>query len=234
VSEGTAMPGGGGRSRRDRRLLVLSGLVAFFYALGLLGLALSPLLLRERPLLLVLINPTTSILLLVSARVETLPFVILATARRFAFHIVFFLIGRWYAERAVRWMEEHSGGPQPLLGFVERAFARAGWLVILVWPGPLPSVLAGSGRMVPALFVALDLTATLVSVLITRAAANAAANPLEVVLRFADRNADRLTILFIVLVVLWLVIRWLRDRGVSLGRQEQSAATDDAAKPTID
>lgn len=203
----------GQRPRADRRLALLTGLAAGFYVLGFIGLAFLPILARDQPLLLVLINPTSSVLFLVSARVELLPFVVVATARRFVSHLVFFLLGRWYAERAIRWMEERSGGSLPLVQVMERLFARVGWLVIAIWPGPLPSVLAGVGRWRPALFVALDLAAIVAAVLIARFAAEAAASPLALVLRFIDENADWLTVVLVVAVVAWLGIRRLRERG---------------------
>lgn len=209
----TGRKGGDGGPRADRRLTLLLGLAAGFYLLGFLGLALLPILTRDGPLLLILINPTSSVLFLVSARVELVPFVVVATLRRFVAHIVFFLLGRWYAERAIAWIEERSGGSLPMVRVVERSFARVGWLLIAVWPGPIPSVLAGAGRWHPALFFALDLAAVAAAVLIARLAAEAAASPLDVVLRFIDQNAEWLTVILVIAVIAWLVIRRLRERG---------------------
>ncbi len=70
-----------GALQRDRRLVLLSAGVAAIYGLGLLGLALLPLLARDHPLLLIALNPTTSVLLLVSGRVATAPFVAVALVR---------------------------------------------------------------------------------------------------------------------------------------------------------
>jgi membrane protein DedA with SNARE-associated domain len=186
--------------------------IASFYGVGLVGLALLPLLARELPHLLILLNPTTGVLLVVSARVELIPFLALAVLRRMAFHVLFFLLGEWYGESAVRWVEGRSGRTSQFVAFVERAFARLRWPVILLAAGPLPSVLAGAGRMRRAHFLAIDLAGTLLSVLVVRYAADVAADPLGAALRFSDRHAGLLTTLGIAATVTWLLIRWWRGR----------------------
>ena len=206
---------GSGRGARtfDRRLAVLSAALAAFYGVGFIALALLPLLARDLPLLLVLLNPTTSVALLVSARVGLVPFVVLVTLRRVASHLVYFLLGEGYGEGAVRWVERRSGRAIRLVRIVERVFARVRWPVILFWPGPLPSVLAGAGGMRRASFVAIDLAGTLLGVLIIRFAADVAADPLGAALRFSDRHAGLLTALCAAATATWLLVRWRRGRA---------------------
>lgn len=197
----------------DRRLIILSAIIAAFYGLGMLGLALLPVLTRDQPLLLLLLNPTTTVLLLVSARIDPVTLVVLTVARRFLVHIVFFLLGWWYAEGAVRWMVGRGAETEQIMGLTERIFRRVGWLAIVLWPGPLPSVLAGAGRMRWPMFVALDLVGSVASVLLTRYAASVAANPLALLLHFIDEHAEILTIIFASMVALWLASRWLWGRA---------------------
>lgn len=196
----------------DRRLIILSTIIAAFYGLGMLGLALSPILTRDQPELLLLLNPTTTVLLLVSGRVGLVPLLALVASRRFIVHVVFFLLGWWYADAAIRWMTGRNTDAEAFVGQVERLFRRIGWLAILIWPGPFPSVLAGASRMPWPLFIAIDLTGTIASILLTRYAASIAANPLDVILRYIDANAELLTIICIAAVVLWLAIRWFQTR----------------------
>jgi membrane protein DedA with SNARE-associated domain len=210
-------------ARADRRLVILSAIIAALYGAGLLGLALAPILTREQPILLLLLNPTTTILLLVSARIELIWLVALVTARRFLVHIVFYLLGWWYAEAAIDWMVGRSTDAEAIVGQGERIFRRIGWLAVLIWPGPFPSVLSGASRMIWPLFVAIDLIGTIVSIVLTRYAASIAANPLDIVRRFIDANAEVLTIICVAAVVLWLGIRWLQ------GRRQRERALRDAA-----
>ncbi len=210
-------------ARADRRLVILSALIAALYAAGLLGLALTPILSREQPILLLLLNPTTTILLLVSGRVELPLLVALVTTRRFLVHVVFYLLGWWYAEAAIAWMVGRSADAEAIVGQGERIFRRIGWLAVLIWPGPFPSVLSGASRMPWPLFVAIDLIGTVASITLTRYAASLAANPLDIVRRFIDANAEVLTIICGAAVLLWLGIRWLQ------GRRERERALRDAA-----
>jgi membrane protein DedA with SNARE-associated domain len=212
-------------ARADRRLIILSAIIAVLYGLGMVGLALTPILTREQPILLLLLNPTTTILLLVSGRIGLPLLVALVTARRFLVHIVFYLLGWWYAEAAIAWMIGRGTDTDAIIGQAERIFRRIGWLAVLIWPGPFPSVLSGTSRMIWPLFVAIDLTGTVASILITRYAASLAANPLDIVLGFIDANAEVLTIICVVAVVLWLGIRWLQGRN-KRARTLRDAATD--------
>ena len=129
----------------DRRLAVVTTAIASIYGISLVSVALLPLLAREVPHLLILLNPATGVLLVVSARVGLIPFLALAVLRRVLLHILFFLLGEWYGESAVRWVEGRSGRTSQFVTYVERAFARLSWPVILLAAGPLPSVLAGAG-----------------------------------------------------------------------------------------
>jgi len=200
-------------ARADRRLVILSAIIAALYGAGLLGLALAPILTREQPILLLLLNPTTTILLLVSGRVELVWLIALVAARRFLVHIVFYLLGWWYAEAAIEWVVGRSTDAEAIVGRAERIFHRIGWLAVLIWPGPFPSVLSGASRMPWPLFVAIDLVGTVASITLTRYAASLAANPLDIALRFIDANAEALTIICVAAVILWLGIRWLQGRN---------------------
>jgi len=212
-------------ARADHRLVILSAIIAALYGAGLLGLALAPILTREQPIILLLLNPTTTILLLVGGRVELPLLVALVTARRFLVHIVFYLLGWWYAEAAINWMVGRSTDAEAIVGQAERIFRRIGWLAVLIWPGPFPSVLSGASRMPWPLFVAIDLVGTVASILLTRYAASLAANPLDIVLGFIDANAEVLTIICVVTVALWLGIRWLQGRN-KRERALRDATTD--------
>jgi hypothetical protein len=204
----------------DRRLAIISTAIGVFYSVGLLGLALLPLLAREWPHLLILLNPTTGALLLVSTRVGLIPFLVLATLRRMIFHALFFLLGEGYRTTAVRWMERRSGRATRLVQFIERVFARVRWPVLLLAPGALPSVLAGAGRMRRAQFVALDFAGTLGGVLLTRYAADLAADPLGAALHFSDRHAGLLTAISVAATAAWVLVRWWRGRSGDVRTEE--------------
>lgn len=212
-----------GAAAIDRRLVVLSAAIALCYGLGALGLAFLPLLARDWPRVLILLNPTTAVLLLVSARLDLASFLALATLRRVAFHIVFFLLGLWYGRAAVRWVEGRGGRASRAVALIERLFARVRWPVILLWAGPLPSVLAGAGRMPRGRFLALDIGGTILSILVVRFAADVAADPLGAALRFSDEHAVPLTAITGAAVAIWLLVRWWRGRGAGVADRPGAA-----------
>lgn len=199
--------------RFSRGLAFLSAAIAAFYATGILGLALLPILARDLPVLLLLLNPSTGVLLVISERVDLATFLILATTRRIALHILFFLLGEWYGASAVRWVEQRVGGTQATVEFIEQLFARVRWPVIFFFPGPLPSVLAGSAQMRRLPFLAVDIAGTVGSLLVIRFAADIAADPIGSALRFSDQNAGVLTIICASATIVWLLVRWRRNRA---------------------
>lgn len=212
--------------RVERRLLVVAAILTLFYGGGLVGAALLPILVRDDPTLLLLLQPTSAVLLLVSARLDLVPLVAITVLRRFANHVLFFLLGAWYGERAIRWVEARTGGADSVVRAVDRVFARLGPVIICLFPGPVPSVLAGASRMRRWVFVTLDLVGVLVWVLIVRFAALAASEPVGEVVRYIERNAVWLTAIFAAATALWLLVERLRGRGAiaTVAGLEQSLA----------
>jgi membrane protein DedA with SNARE-associated domain len=211
-----------GPQRIERRLIIVGGIVILSYIGGLIGLALLPLLASEQPLLLLLIYPVSGALFLIAPKFDPVAFVTIATVRRVVVHVLFYLLGRWYGDRALAWVVQRSGSDASgMASLVERFFGRFGWAIVTIFPGPLPSVLAGSTRLRWPLFLALDLLGTIVSVAIVRAAATAASGPLATVLRFIDQNSRWLTIITVVATVAWVLMQQMRQ-----GKQVEEEETE--------
>lgn len=206
-----------GPPRLERRLIVVGGIVILSYVGGLIGLALLPLLASKQPLLLMLIYPVSGALFLIAPKFDPVTFVALATVRRVVIHVLFYLLGYWYGDRALSWVVQRGGSDaRGMAALVQRFFGRFGWAIVTIFPGPLPSALAGSTRMRWPLFLALDLLGTIVSVAIVRVAATAASGPLATVLRFIDQNSRWLTVITVVATVAWVLIQQMRQ-----GKQEE-------------
>lgn len=212
-----------GPQRIERRLIIVGGIVILSYIGGLIGLALLPLLASEQPLLLMLIYPVSGALFLIAPKFDPVAFVTIATVRRVVVHVLFYLLGRWYGDRALAWVVQRGGSDASgMASLVERFFGRFGWAIVTIFPGPLPSVLAGSTRLRWPLFLALDLLGTIVSVAIVRVAATAASGPLATVLRFIDQNSRWLTIITVIATVAWVLIQQARQ-GKQVEEEEPAA-----------
>lgn len=201
-----------GPQRLERRLIIVGGIVILSYIGGLIGLALLPVLANAQPLLLMLLYPVSAALFLIAPKFDPVTFVTIATVRRVVLHVLFYLLGRWYGDRALAWVVQRGGkDASGMASLVARFFGRFGWAIVAIFPGPLPSVLAGSARLRWPLFVALDLLGTIVSIAIVRVAATAASGPLATILRFIDQNSRWLTIITVVATIAWVLIQQMRQ-----------------------
>ena len=192
----------------SRRLVLLVVPIVVLSVAGVLAAGFAPLLVRDHPLLLIALDARNRYLLLVSGKVGAPEFIAVAVARRFASDPFSYLLGRWYGDRAARWVDRRLlPGGRLSAATIEGAFRRVADVAVFLLPGALVCFLAGSTGMRPARFVSLNLIGTLLVVVAVRMFATAAAGPLGGVVRFNDRNAGWLTVLFIVGTAAWLYWR---------------------------
>ncbi|CAN5187304.1 hypothetical protein BH18ACT4_BH18ACT4_03230 [soil metagenome] len=220
AEHGSAQPapnverGGVGARRPSRRSLSL--LLVPIVALSVMGTvanALTPKLLADHPLLLVALEPRNRNLLLTASRVDVVPFVVFATVRRIISDPLFFLLGHFYGEAAVRWIERQSGAGGRLVRLAERMFARAAKISVFLFPGILVCVMAGAVGMRPRVFLALNLAGTIAVVVALRLFAQELDGPVGALQRWNDRNVGWLTAVTVAAVVAWLLVQRVRGRS---------------------
>ncbi|MDP9020090.1 MAG: hypothetical protein M3N25_04690 [Actinomycetota bacterium] len=200
----------GARRRPGRRLLLVGACLAVVATAAVIGNALAPTLLVRHPLLLLALNATTRHLVLTSTSVDLVPYVVVGLGRRLLEDPLLFLLGRWYGDDAIAWLDGKVGGGTYLRA-VQRSFHRVGWLLVALAPGGVVCVLAGVSRMRTAVFLALNVAGTLVTIALLRRFGDAFAGPIEVLLAFSADNVVALTAVSVLLTVVWL----LRRRGRS-------------------
>jgi membrane protein DedA with SNARE-associated domain len=200
--------------RRRRRLAFALGPIAITSLASITGTALAPTLLVSAPLALIALNPVTRHLVLASGDLSTGSFFAVALARLFLPDPFYYLIGRWYGADAVDWIERRAGGAGQLVRFVERAFSRAGYVVLFIAPMGLICVLAGAARIRPVWFVLIDLAGTLTAITLVRLFGDVFATPLAQVRDFVAANVIMLTVLSAsVALGSEAVRRWRARRG---------------------
>ena len=211
---------------------MIIGPILAVVAVGTLGNMLHPALLRDHPLWLVAMEPRNRFLLLVAAKVDFVPFLVVATVRRLSSDPLFFLLGHLYGESGVRWIERRMGDDVGIVRAVERGFSRAAPLMVFAFPGALVCVLAGATGMSPALFLVLNLVGTVVVVTLLYQFAEAFDGPLGAVNRFYGSNTRLLTVVSIVVVGLWLWDQRRRGRSElrSVSAIEKELEGDEAEK----
>lgn len=114
------------------------------------------------PYLLLVLTPLLRYQVLVVNDVNPVAFFVIGTLRLLAADPPFYLLGRWYGDRAVHWMEHQSPGAARFLKRAERFYGKAAYPLVAIAPNNLICLLAGSSRMRPRTFFALNLTGTVV------------------------------------------------------------------------
>ena len=187
--------------------------------------ALTPTLVKEHPLALIALEPRGRNLIAVARRVDLLPFMLVAVFRRFLSDPLYVLLGRYYGNAAVRWIERKSGDEAGFVKSVERAFAKWSSPLVFLWPGALVCVLAGETGMRPKRFVVLNVLGTLFTATVIRLLAEVSfvKDGIDAVLRFNDRNFKWLTAITIGLVVIWAVGQRRQGKDELSGLEELEA-----------
>jgi membrane protein DedA with SNARE-associated domain len=153
---------------RRRRALVYAAPVAVVAVAGFIGTAFMPYLLAKAPLALVALSPIFRHLVLVSRTVDAVPLFAVAVPRHFAPDIFVYLLGREFGKAALEWVEANSPASGKFVRLLERLFAKAGMLVLLVSPDLIVSTLAGVARMPIALFIVANIAGTIGMVVVAR------------------------------------------------------------------
>lgn len=195
-----------------RRLLAVSIPLGLIAGTAVVGNALAPTLVVNHPLVLLVLNATTRHLVLTSNSVDFVPYLLAGLGRRLLEDPFLFLLGRWYGEDAIAWVDAKVGGGRSLR-FIQRNFHRVGWLLVALVPGGVVCVLAGASRMRTAVFLLLNVAGTVATILALRRFGDVFAGPLDAVLEILADNVVVLTGLSILLTAVYVLRRRRRGPG---------------------
>jgi len=193
-----------------RTLILLIAPIVLLSTAGTIATAFTPTLATKHPLLLIALDARNRMLVL-AREVDLVPFVVVAFLRRSLSDPLFYVLGRLYGDRAIRWLEKKGGGGG-LVTLSEKWFAKASYLMVFLFPGAIVCALAGATRMRPLAFAACNLTGTLASIAAVRIFSDTISSPVEALLGFFDRNLVLTTSITVGLVVLSLVLGKVQGR----------------------
>ncbi len=148
------------------------------------GDALAPTLVDQHPLLLISLNARNRNLILVVNQVEPLWFFLVGTARLMASDPLFYLLGYFYGDSAVQWVERRSRRWGEWVRQFEDVFRKASYPLIFIAPNNLICVLAGSSGMRPFVFFVLNFTGTITRLVLITWLGEQFEQPIEWVLDF--------------------------------------------------
>ena len=197
-------------------------------AAGSVGNAIWPALLRTHPLWLISLDARNRFLVLVSTKVDVVPFMAIGLLRRIASDPLFFTLGYLYGDRAVRWVERRFAPDTGLVEWMDKRFSRLAPALVFLFPGALVCVLAGASGMNPLLFGVLNLAGTVGILVVLYAFGDVFHGPVSTVTGFVDRNFKVFTAISIVFTVIWLIDQRRRGKaeGSSIADAQRELAGD--------
>ena len=213
-----------GRPNRSRVALVVAPIIGLIVA-AYVGDALTTTLARDHPLLLVLLNARSRILVLTTNQLDAVSYYLAAGLRLLASDPLFYLLGRWYGDAMIVWVEKRSKTFGEQVRLYERAFAKAAYPLVFIMPNPYICLFAGASGMRVGSFFTLNIAGTVARLYLIRRLGEAFDEPIQAVLRFFGRY--RLP-LFVLSVALVAFIIW-KDRRE--GKDEISSMLDLAEHP---
>jgi membrane protein DedA with SNARE-associated domain len=196
---------------RRRRLALLLGPISVLVIASMVGSALAPTLITEHPVWLLVLDARIRHVLLVATKIDPIPYYLIGTLRLTVSDPLFYLLGYWYGEAALAWVDANSGTVGRLLRVLERFFGKASYPLVFLAPNNYICLFAGASRITPPVFLILNVSGTITRLVLLRLLGDVLEDPLDAVLDFIARNQLRLTLLTIAIVIAQAA--WDKRRG---------------------
>jgi membrane protein DedA with SNARE-associated domain len=160
-----------------RNVVVGAALVLIAASYG--GGAFLPVLSRDHPLLLIVLTSNNRSLALASGDLSWMVFYSVGFIRLVLPDPLFFLLGRWYGDSAIHWLERRAPTYGQLFRSLEGFFGKAKLAVVAFAPNLPVSVLAGASGMGAVPFYAANVIGTVVRLWLVRTFSGVFADLLE-------------------------------------------------------
>ncbi len=216
-----------------RTLALLTVPIVVLIVASNVGTALAPELVDKHPLVLLALNAQNRHLALTTNQLDTWSYYLVGTARLLVGDPIFFLLGHWYGDRAMVWMERRTKTLGNTLRQLEAGFKKAVYPVVFVAPNQWVCLFAGAAGMSVVGFFATNLVGTLARLYLIRRLGETFEEPLDDVLGWIGDHRGPLLVVTIGLAVVFLIGE-LRGGGAGLEELEELADEDagiDADEP---
>jgi len=190
-----------------------------------IGDALAPKLVESNPLLLIAMNARNRNLILVTNQLDALSYYGVATARLLLSDPLFFLIGYWYGDTALTWMESRTKTYGSMLRQWERWFQKASYPLVFIAPNNVICLFAGAAGMSAPAFFIINISGTITRLYLIRWLGEAFERPIDDVLDFIARYRVPLLVVSISFFAV-MMVRELRQSGEDLEALEEAIDED--------
>lgn len=163
------------------------------------GNALAPTLVDTHPLWLIAMNSGNRNLILVTNQLDPVSYYLVGTLRLLVADPLFFLIGFWYGDVALSWMERRTKSFGQTLRQMEGWFTKAAYPLVFLAPNQYICLFAGAAGMPVGSFFATNIAGTIVRLYLIRRLGAAFERPIDDVLGFIQDYRIPLLILSVAL-----------------------------------
>jgi membrane protein DedA with SNARE-associated domain len=208
LPEEAADTGGTPEHRRpSRRALsfVVGPLIAMVIA-SYVGDALATTLATSHPAWLIALNARNRNLILVTNQLDSWTYYGAGTVRLLLSDPLFFILGMWYGDAAVEWMERRTQTWGQMLRQVQNWFGKAAYPIIFIAPNNPICLFAGAAGMPLRAFFAVNIAGTIARLWLIRRFGEAFESPIDSVLDFLRDYRVPLLILSVVLVLVSIAL----------------------------
>lgn len=225
------------RRRPSRRALsfVVGPLIAMVIA-SYVGDALATTLATSHPAWLIALNARNRNLILVTNQLDAATYYGIGTVRLLLSDPLFFILGMWYGDAAVDWMEKRTKTWGTMLRQAQDWFGRAAYPLIFIAPNNPICLFAGAAGMPLKAFFAVNLAGTLARLWLIRRFGEAVESPIDDLLGFLREYRIPLLILSVVLVLVSIALEAKRGETEigALTHLDEELEKDDGENATED
>lgn len=180
---------GAPQSQVPRRLSkrALSAIVAIIIVLvigGWIGDASAGYLVDHHPLWLIGLNARNRNLVLVVNHVDSVPYYVVGTVRLLLSDPLFYVLGYFYGDAGIKWMERQAPTYGRLMRSAEKWFGVAAYPLVFIAPNNYICLFAGAAGMSIPMFFALNITGTVFRLWILQVIGNIFDKPIDSIIGF--------------------------------------------------
>jgi membrane protein DedA with SNARE-associated domain len=187
------------RPSRTTLILIVAPLVVLTIG-AYVGDAMMPYLVDNNPLLLIALNARNRNLILVTNQLDPLSYYVVGTVRLLLSDPLFYLLGWYYGDAAVRWAERNTNSLGDILRWVEKHFRRWGVPLVFAMPNNFICLFAGAAAMRPVVFITANVSGTIVRLYLIRVLGETFSGPLDWILDFIRQYRGPLLVVSFALV----------------------------------
>lgn len=198
--------------------------------LSSVGDALAPGLVDKHPLQLLAMNARNRNAILVTNQLDAVSFYVVGTLRLLISDPLFFLIGYWYGDTAIEWMERRTKSYGALMRQMEGWFGKAAYPLVFVAPNNVICLFAGAAGMSLAGFFVANVAGTVVRLYLIRRLGERFEAPIDDLLGFIGDY--RVPLLIASTVIFGLVmVRELKQGKEGLDVLAEAVEDEEAEDP---